>query len=184
MLHRSGQWPYQNARPSQAMNYSDEPNVISEQKRSKKVYFLVGGFALFFLLLASVAMFPRLMDYQRKNTPVGPNQGNVYFINLGGDRFSFELARNAALDFHLHVFLRPVRDNTTWQPEDYTVRLAVDDSEAIRLQWAPEVGAFGPSELRFHPQAEFRFRVEIIRDGTTVWSGRRWSFREGSGHSH
>jgi hypothetical protein len=166
------------------MNYSDEPNLISEQKRSKKAYFLVGGFALFFLLLASVALFPRLMDYRRTNTLVGPNQGNVYFIKLEGDRFSLELARNEALDFHLYAFIRPVRDNTPWQPEKYSVKLAMDGEEATHLAWDPVTGAFGPSEPRFHPRGEFRFHIEIMRDDARVWSGRRWSFAEGTGHSH
>lgn len=166
------------------MSYSDEPNVVSEQKRSKKIYLVTGGFVLFFGLLAAVAFFPRIMDYQRRNTPTGPNQGNVYFVKLEGERYSMELVRSEPHDFHLHVFLLPVRERTVWQPEDYHVTVGIEGEGEERLEWDAETGSFGPSEARFHPMGEFRFGLSIEREDETLWSGRRWSFAENSGHAH
>lgn len=167
------------------MNYSDEPNVISEQSRSKKIYFIVGGFVLFFVLLASVALFPRLMEYRRQTTPMGPHEGSLYFISFEGARYSMELARSEQFDFYLHIFIQPVRDGTAWQPEDHQVTLSFAGEETTYLlPWDPETGAFASSELRIHPRSEIRLDLGINRGEETVWSGRRWSFPVGSGHSH
>lgn len=169
------------------MSYSDEPNVINEQTRSKKIYFVIGGLILFIALLASVAFFPRLIEFQRRNTAVGPHEGSLYFIKFEGNRFSMELARPEEFDFHLGVVLEPARDQTIWEPEEYHVVMRVegDEKEAVeRLEWNPEMRLFGPSELRFHPQADFRVGLEINRGDRTVWSGHKWSFRHAGGHGH
>jgi hypothetical protein len=168
------------------MSYSDEPNVISEQTRSKKMYFLIGGLLLFMALLASVAFFPRFLEFQRHNTPVGPHGGSVYFIKFEGNRYSMELARpEVPLDFHMGIVLQPTRERTAWQPEEYHVRLRMEEREEVEvLAWNPEMNLFGPSELRFHPAGDWRFEIEVNRGESTVWSGRRWSFRMPQGHGH
>lgn len=167
------------------MSYSDEPNVISEQKRSRKPYFLIAGVVLFIGLLASVAFFPRIFDFQRRNTPVGPNGGSLYFISFEGARYSMELARSPALDYHLAVVIQPASDRTSWNPEEYHVRFRVDEDEPFEvLEWHPEEKFFGMSEERYHPMWEARLEIELKRGEETVWSGRRWSFRVGGGHGH
>lgn len=167
------------------MSYSDEPNVISERSRSKKIYFLIGGLLLFMALLASVAFFPRFIEFQRRNTEVGPYDGSLYFINFEGERYSIEFARSETLDFHLGVVIQPTREGADWEPEEYHVLIRPDElEETERLEWDPDKGFFGPTELRFDPRGDVRFEVELRRGDESVWSGRKWSFRGRGGHAH
>lgn len=170
------------------MSYSDEPNVISEQKRSKKPYLFIGGLIVFIGLLASVALFPRIVDFQRRNTAVGPNGGSVYFISFAGDRYSMEFARSEALDYHLAVVIEPTGEGVSWNPEEHHVRIRLDRGEdgeqSEVLEWQPEEEYFGLSESRFHPMSDVRIEVELNRGDKTVWDGRRWSFRGSGGHGH
>ncbi len=136
-------------------------------------------------LLASVAFFPRIIDFQRRNSTVGPNEGSVHFISFGGDRYSMELARGEALGFQPAVYIQPTRERTPWQPEEYHVKLRMEDDDEFEvLEWNPEERFFGISRLRIHPRSDVRFVIEINRGETTVWSGRRWSFQLGGGHAH
>lgn len=167
------------------MSYSDEPNVISERTRSKKPYFLIGGVVALIVLLAWVAFFPRFVEFQRRNTPVGPNEGSVYFISFEGDRYSMEFARSEALDFHMAVIIQPTDESTSWNPEEYEVRMRLEDEEEFEvIAWHPEEEHFGLSKERFHPMTDVRLELEIIHGEKTVWSGRRWSYRAGGGHGH
>lgn len=167
------------------MSYSDEPNVISEQKRSKKVYFFIGALILFIALLASVAFFPRIIEFQRRNTPTGPNQGSLYFISFEKNRYSMELVRSEEYDFYMGALIQPARDKTPWEPGEYQVGLRMEgEGDFERLDWNPEAGLFGPSQLRLHPSTDVRVDLEVYREDKTVWSGTRWSFRPGGGHGH
>lgn len=168
------------------MSYSDEPYVISEKKRSPKVIIAIGLLVLLLATLAAVALYPRFIDFQRRNAAIGPNGGTLHFISLEGERYSLEFARSEALDFYLTIFLRPVRDATEWTPENYSIRYSpvgvMDEWED--LEWDAELNAFGPSQYQYHPLSEFRVELEILREGEVLWRGRRWSFRQGHGHGH
>lgn len=168
------------------MSYSDEPNVVTEGARSRKVYFLIGaGFLLFFALLASVALYPKIHEYRREHTPDGPHGGSLYSIKLEGEPFALELARPEAFDYHLSVFLEPENADANWQPEEYSVVFGVDEAEPETLEWDPEREAFGPSAARFHPMADYQFDLKVKHGEETVWSDRLWSFRiEAGAHAH
>jgi hypothetical protein len=169
------------------MSYSDEPHVISERKKSSRIYLVVGLLALFLLALGSVAFYPRYLDFKRRNAPVGPHGGTLHFISFEGNRYSMELARSEALDFRLHVVIHPVRETTPWRPEDYQVRYRFtrgEDREWRILEWDPELRSFGPSEEQFHPRGDYRLDLQLLREGRSVWEGLRWTYPGGGGHGH
>lgn len=168
------------------MSFSDEPNVISTRQVPKWWWMAGGIVGLLILVLAMVAFYPQYLEFKRKNTPVGPNMGPVYFINIEGERFSMEFGRSPEMDYHMGVFLRPVRDRVVWEPENYRVRFWIEGHEEVVtiLDWNPEVGAFGPTEQQYHPAADYPLRVEIRRGDERVWQGNRWAYRLRMGHEH
>jgi len=167
------------------MSYSDEPHVISEKKKSP---LLIGGIVLlglFFLLLAAVALYPRYLEFQRHNATWGPHGGIVYFIRFEGNRYSMEIPRTEAQDYHVTFIIQPVRETTQWLPEDHTIRfqtVQVTEHEED-LEWNAEINAFGPSVIRLHPGQDFELDIELFRRGERVWTGRRWAFGERA-HAH
>lgn len=168
------------------MSYSDEPNVISGRRKSKGLWFAAGFVGLLVMALAMVAFYPQYQEFRRKNTPVGPNLGPVYFISIEGERFSMELARSPEMDFHLGVILQPVRDRVAWRPEDHTIRFWVEEQEETRteLEWDPNAGYFGPTEDQFHPSLDYPLEIEIWRGDSLIWNGRRWAYRLRAEHEH
>lgn len=167
------------------MSYSDEPNVISERKKSPVFYGVIALLVLFFLTLAAVALYPRYIDFRKHNATFGPNDGIVYFIRFEGDRYSMEIPRTEEQDYHLTFYIRPVRETTAWRPENYVVRYRprIFEHDWETLEWDAELGRFGPSELRFHPNNDFELDIEIRKNGEQVWEGRRWAFGGGA-HAH
>jgi hypothetical protein len=169
------------------MSYSDEPHVISEKQKSPRLFIVIGILGLFLVALAAVALYPRYQEFRRVNTPIGPEGGSLYIIRFEGERYAMEMARSEAMEFYLHVFIQPVRDTTAWHRENHQLRyrLDIDGFREWRLmEWNEERGAFGPSPEQFHPMGDYRFDLELLRQGRPVWEGTRWSYREGGGHGH
>lgn len=168
------------------MSYSDEPNLVAGRTRSGRRYlFIVAGFLLFFSLLAWVALHPKIHEYRRTRTEVGPHGGSLYTVKLNRKPFALELARSQEFDYHLWVFLEPTEEGTEWEPEDHSVGFGVERAEWENLAWDPEQGAFGPSTIRFHPLGDYQLTLEVRRGEERLWRGDRWSFRvEESPHVH
>lgn len=167
------------------MSYSDEPNVITERTRSRKPFVLVGGLLLFIGLLASVALFPRIVEFKRRHTPFGPHGGSFYEISFQGGDYSMELARSEAYDFRTAIYIEPLDEQSDWEPAEYSVRLRLDGQEEFEvLAWDSVEEYFGLSEHRIHPRSDMLMELELKRGEEVVWSGRRWSFREAGGHGH
>ncbi len=169
------------------MTYSDEPQLVSENRRSSKRWIWIGLVGLLLATLAAVAFYPKYFDYKRRHAEVGPNEGTLYSISIKGERFSMELARPEELDLRLHVFLKPVAEGVDWSPENFVVRVRPAGKEEVeweKLTWAPESRAFGPSEWQFNPVGDYHFDLEILRGEERVWRGARWSYRVTHGHAH
>lgn len=169
------------------MSYSDEPQMISENRRSPKRWVLIGLVGVLLATLAMVALYPRYFEYRRRHADVGPHGGTLYSVSLEGEKFSLELARTEEMDVRLQVYLTPKTEGEAWLPEDYIVRerhVADEEVEWELLAWSPELDLFGPSEMQYHPGGDYRFELEILRDGERVWKGHRWSYRPSQGHAH
>lgn len=165
------------------MNYSDEPHVIRGRKRSPKIWVISGLLLVFLVLLAWVALFPRIVDFQRRYAEFGPNGGTLYTISVDGNRYSLEIARSEELDYRLTYFLRPKDESVQWTPEEFRVRSRIAGQEEFEvLDWDEDIGGFGPSEYQLNPIGDYRVEVHIHRGDRRVWRGERWAFRLGSGH--
>lgn len=172
------------------MSYSDEPIILKDRGGSKMKLWLGAGFLLVFIgLLASVAFYPRFVDYRRAHAPRGPMDGNIYTIRMEGERFTMEMARGESQDYHMSFHLQPVRPETVWIPFEHEIffRLENTGAEFERIGWNPEINGFGLSHYQYNPMHDYIMEIRIERNGREVWSGTRWSFRQfagGHGHAH
>lgn len=191
------------------MAYVDEPNVISEKRGRKKYVFIGLGMLVFLLIIFSSVLEPWFREFKRRQTPSGPEGGDLYFITLEDRRVSMELARIPPTNL-LTVFLRPARNYPDWNPADYRISFRAGDmQDPAMLDWHererilippqawpdydpldltgpeyPRVEDFyGPSSLTFPPSMDFLVDLRIYRGDEVVWEGQRWSYGR-AGHRH
>ncbi len=191
------------------MAYADEPNVISEKGGRKRYIFVVLGVGVFLLVVFSSVLEPWFRDFQRRQTPSGPQGGDLYFITVEDRRFSLELARIAPANY-LTVFMRPAHHYADWDPADYRISYFTGGmAEPDFLEWheqermlfppdqvpefdpldlgeasVPRIEEFyGPSTFTFHPSGDYRMQIRIYRGDEVVWEGERWSYGP-AGHGH
>ncbi len=184
------------------MAYADEPNVVTEKRVRRKYIYIALGMVLFLLIVFSAVLEPWFREFQRRQTPSGPQGGDLYFITLEDRRVSLELARLPPTNW-LTVFMRPARHYPDWDPADYRMSYFIEGMrEPDFLEWhegefrliPPDVLAeldpmdlaetrfpvienfYGPSSFSLPPSIDYRLQLRIHRDDGVAWEGSRMSY--------
>ncbi len=159
------------------MSYSDEPVLVSSTKRDYKRWIAVVAVLLLVGSILAIPAYNRWLEEQAHDVKRGDFQGAVYTETIEGAERRLELGWPGP---RLGIVITP-------PPEaGATVRVRGRFGDET-LAWNEEYKFFGPTKTEIDPWSHHRVRIDLQRDGRTVWSAKRWAWgvhdsHDGHGH--